>query len=340
MENNQQTESGNQNNSFYFKTLGRIAIIFLIGFTVYMLVSMIMLIFLTKSSKEIKVPQLIGKRYVDVHNTLIRNGLRPSLSFKEMYDVEDGLVLQQHPDAGNIISENDKINITVSRSNLILNTPNLIGMDLPKATNKLKNLHIYGKSLSMRTGIISYISSEKYPNNVIISQNPKANEKITPGVKINVLVSSGKVKENNKMPAIVGQSIDLVYDLLIAKGLYVNEKIVKTGDIKKSGIITSQSISKNRRIKKGQTVSVNVLWYDSKDHPYHAYEKINYVIPNQQKSGIFEAIVKDSHSERIRFSKKMRPGQKISFIFHRTGNVKIYITRDKVQFWVKEITVD
>ncbi len=40
-------------------------------------------------------------------------------------------------------------------------SPNLTGIELPFAVNKLKNLHSHNRSVSLATGAITYIPSEK-----------------------------------------------------------------------------------------------------------------------------------------------------------------------------------
>ena len=73
----------------YFKPVKRLALIFFLGFSVYLFVSTMMLIFLTKSSAEIKVPEVTGKRYMDVSNGLSRKGFRTELKFVDVYDETD-----------------------------------------------------------------------------------------------------------------------------------------------------------------------------------------------------------------------------------------------------------
>ncbi len=324
----------------YFKPVKRLALIFFIGFSVYLFVSTMMLIFLTKSSAEVKVPDVTGKRFVDVSNGLTRKGFTTELKFVDVYDIEDGIVLNQYPEAGRIALEESKITLTISRSKFFIDVPNLVGSQLPIAVNKLKNLHYQDKSVSISTGVISYIPSDKTAANVVIDQSPKAGTKISPDVKVNLLVSSGTAEADKKMPDVTGQSIDLCYDLLLAKGVIINQEVVKTDDINKSGLINSQSIPAETLIKDGDTVTVTVNYYSLTEHPYTAYELVEYVIPSDQPQGLYEVYIEDNHSKRIRFSSPSGPGQKIKFLFQRVGNAKIFINRDKKNIRVLSINVN
>jgi beta-lactam-binding protein with PASTA domain len=298
------------------------------------------LIFLTKSAPEIRVPEVTGKRFVDVSNGLARKGFRTELKFVDVYDIEDGIILNQYPESGRIALEESKITLTVSRSKFFIDVPSLTGSQLPIAVNKLKNLHYQDKSVSISTGVISYIPSEKTAANVVIDQSPKAGSKISPDVKVNLLVSSGSAGADNKMPDVTGQSIDLCYDLLMAKGVIVNQDIVKTNDMSKSGLINSQSIKPDSILKGGEVLNVSVNYYTLTEHPYYAYELVEYTVPSDQPQGLFEAYIEDNHSKRIRFSAPSGPGQKIKFLFQRVGNAKIFINRDKKNIRVLSINVD
>lgn len=324
----------------YFKPVKRLALIFFIGFSVYLFMSTMMLIFLTKSSAEVKIPDVTGKRFVDVSNGLTRKGFTTELKFVDVYDIEDGIILNQYPEAGRIALEESKITLTISRSKFFIDVPSLVGSQLPIAVNKLKNLHYQDKSVSISTGVISYIPSDKTAANVVIDQSPKAGTKISPEVKVNLLVSSGSAGVDKKMPDVTGQSIDLCYDLLLAKGVIVNQEIVKTDDINKSGLINSQSIPAETLVKDGDTVTVSVNYYSLTEHPYTAYELVEYIIPSDQPQGFYEVYIEDNYSKRIRFSSPSGPGQKIRFLFQRVGNAKIFINRDKKNIRVLSINVN
>jgi beta-lactam-binding protein with PASTA domain len=324
----------------YFGPIGKLALIFFLGFSLYLFVSSMMLVFLTRSSVEIKTPSVVGKKYVDVSNLLVRKGLKPDIKFVDVYDLDDGIVLSQNPESGAILPENSTLRLTVSRSNFYIDVPSLVGTEYPIAVNKLKNLHFLDKAVSISPGVVSYIPSESKAENVVIDQSPKAGIRITPDVKVNLLVSSGSTTAGNKMPDVTGQSIDLCFDLLLAKGLTVQQEIVKTGDIRKSGIIASQSIPSGRVVPEKGTVKLGIYFYDLKDQRYSAYEQIDYTIPVGEPEGLYEIMVEDNHSKRIVYSSMLKGGQKMKAVFNRVGNARIFINRDKKNIKVMSLNVD
>lgn len=306
--------------------------------TVFLFISTIVLVFLTKPEGEIKVPNVVGKQFVEVYNGLSRKGLNPQVKFYDAFDLDNGIILEQYPESGSIVSRGSRLKLTVSRSKVLVDVPTLTGIELPFALNKIKNLHVNNKSISLGVGIISYIPSDKDADNIVLDQSPRPGEKITPDRKINLLVSAGKAAPDTTMPAVEKQSIDLCLDLLLAKGLVVTQEIVNVGELGESGIIVSQTPAAATAVTPGTEVKLKVQHYTPKEPLYTAYEKMEYTISADEKEGLYEAYVDDSQSKRLCYSKKMKPGQKMDFVFRRTGNAKLIIMCDKKK--VKVIGID
>jgi serine/threonine-protein kinase len=326
--------------SFYYKTIGRIVLIFFLGFTFFLFISTLILIFLTKPEGEVEVPNVIGKRYIEVNNTLVRRELRPQISFQNVYDIENGVILNQQPDPGSIIPTGSRIHLTVSRSNLFVEVPNIVGLELPFALNKLRNQHVNERSVSLPVGVISYIPSEKSAENIVIDQSPRPGEKTTLERKINLLVSAGKVEDKMEMPGVTGQSIDLCFNLIAAKGVLVSQNIVPVNQKELSGLVAAQNPAAGAKINKGDTVTLSVNYFRMEEHPYLAYEKVNYIIPADEKAGVYEAYVEDNSSKRLCYYSSLNPGQAVNFVFHRTGNARVSVVSSKRVIKVFKFDVD
>ncbi|HDP80070.1 MAG TPA: PASTA domain-containing protein [Spirochaetes bacterium] len=324
----------------YFKPVGRLLMIFFVGFSFYLLVSTVVLLFLTKPEKEIAVPGVTGKYFNDVYNSLVRRGLKPELKFYDAYDIEPGIVLEQYPEKGDIVYEGSIMKLVVSRGIQSIDVPSLVGVELPFALNKLRNLHSYNRTVSLSVGVISYVPSEKTAENIVINQSPKAGEKVGPDRRVNLLVSAGKIDGEMKMPGVTGQSVDLCMSLLFSRGLGVNQEIVPTGQLDQSGTVTGQNPPADAAVKKGDTVTLRVLYYKPVEHAYRNYERVEFTVPGDKGAGLYEASIEDDAPRRIAYSREMKPGQKIDFIFHRSGNARINITRDKRVIKVIRIKAD
>ncbi|TAL33959.1 MAG: PASTA domain-containing protein [Spirochaetes bacterium] len=324
----------------YFKSVGRMALIFFVGFTFFFFISSIVLLFLTRPDKEVKVPGVVGKQFNEVYNSLMRKGLKPEIKFRDIYEIDNGTVLEQDPEAGEIVYEGRRVVLVVSRSKLILDVPNLAGMELPFALNKLKNLHIHDRTLTIGAGVISYVPSDKTADNIVIDQSPKPGEKIMPDRRINLLVSAGRTEGDMKMPDVTGQSVNLCIDLLLSKGMQIDQEVVETGQPEKSGIIEAQNPAKAAEIKRGDVAKLKIAHFKRKEREYNAYERVEFTVPRTIKTGLLEAYVEDNATKRIAFSKVMEPGQKIDFVFFRSGDSRVSIVQDKKVIKVIKVDAD
>lgn len=335
----EKTESGEKKFSF-FKTAGQILGIFLLGFTIYMLFSTIMLVSLTRPSGEVKVPDFVGEHFSDIYNGLARLELKPELEFRESFEMDDGVVLSQKPEQDTIVRKGSTLRLVVTRNVFTVEVPQLVGMEMHMGINKLKNLHFKERAVSLRTGVISYIPMEDKAEGIIIAQNPRAEEKVSPFQRVNLLVSAGKTGENGVMPQLKDQSIDIAYELLAARGMKVVQNIVKTADPDKSGLVAGHTPAAGSAVKKDSTARLTVLYYPLQDHPYYASEKVTWAIPSGEGPGLYEALVEDMDSRRICFAQNMKGGDTIEFVFFRTGNARILFTKDKTQVGVTTIDVE
>lgn len=324
----------------YLKFFGRIILILFIGLSLYLFVSSIMMAVLTKSAKDVKVADVTGQQFADVYNSLVRKGLKPELIFHDTFDVESGVVIKQHPEAGTIVPEGDPIKLTVSRSGYFIEVPNLVGKSLPVAKNSLSNLHYHGRTFAVGTGAVSFVPSDKTAENIVIAQSPKAGEKITPEQIVCLLVSAGQAADTRLMPNVKDQTIDLAFDLLSAKKLNVIQETADTWDKTKSGVIIEQTPAAGAAVAVGAVVRLKVALYPLHGHPYYAYEKFNYTIPANQSEGLYEAQVEDETSKRICFAATMGGGGQINFVYHRTGKAKISILKDKTVLSVIGVNVE
>ncbi len=325
---------------FSLRSICRLGLIIFVGLSIYLFISTIILLLLTKPNKEVVVPHVIGKEFVGIYNSLTRKGLKPDVKFLDVFDLDNGIILNQHPESGSIVPEGSKLNLVVSRSKIYITVPNLTGLKLPFAINKLKNLHANNRSFALGTGVISYIPSEKIKESVVIDHSPGADEEVAPDRKINLLVSTGKIDQGMRMPKVTGQSIDLCFDLLHAKGLTVIENLVVTDQKWRSGIVQSQKPDRGKEIKKGSIVRLKVYYYSIKEHPYTSYERIRYTIPSDDERGLYEVHIEDSRPKRIRYSRKRKPEDIIDLIFKRRGNAKVSITKNRKVLEVIGIDVD
>lgn len=316
----------------------KIFVLMVIYVTLFFIISTTVLMLRTQPLGEVKVPNVTGKRFTAVYGILDRKDLNPVLKFYDTFDVEDGIILRQDPQPGEVVSEGDRIKLVVSRSSLIIDMPPLVGKELPIARNMLKNLHLGERTISLGMGVVSYVPSETSGENIVIDQSPKAGEKVAPDQKVNILVSAGKVGPDMTMPSCTGQSIDLCFDLLLSKGVTVTQEVVNAENKNDTGRILEQTPPAGSPIAKGDVVNLKVAYSPADTHFFRGYEKIEYKIGDSDEAGVYEALVEDFDPQRVVSSTMLKPGQIFQFVFQRTGNARVSIMKDKKS--IKTIRID
>ncbi|HRX15477.1 MAG TPA: PASTA domain-containing protein [Spirochaetota bacterium] len=330
----------NQKKSGFFMRNRKYFLLMVVYVTLFMIVSTFMIVKLNQPAGKVRVPDVKGKIFNNVYNSLISRELKPEISFFDAQDVDSGIVLKQHPAPGSIVPRESRVKLVISRNNQKVEVPDVTGGPLIIAKNKLSTLHIGEKKVSLLPGVVSYIPSSEHEENTVIAQSPRAGEKVAPHSRINLLVSTGVLGRDSKMPQLSGQYIDLCYDLLLSLGVSVRQEIVPADSVEDSGRILKQSIEPGSDVSKGEEIVLTVAYFERENRYYQSYEKVSFSIPSDSKDVLYEAWVEDEEHKRIRFSKVCKANEKITFIFHRTGNARIEIVKDKVKEKIITIDVD
>ncbi len=317
-------------------------VLMLVYATVFLVFSTFLLVRLTQPEGKVKVPDVTGKKFIQVYNSIIQKDLRPQLRFTDAADIDSGVILKQFPDAGKVVSRDSQITLMVSRNQQKVELPSLVGDELVIAKNKLRTLNIGERKISLDPGVVSYMPSEKHAENIVIAQSPKPGDRVTPDSRVNLLVSMGSIKPEMKMPDISDQHIDLTYDLLLSYGVGIEEEIVEAETLEQSGKVIEQTPAAGTSIQKGDTVTLKVAFYERDMKYYSAYEKVSIIVPNSREGQPvqYEAWVDDDLQKRIRFSKMCTPGEEISFVFFRKGNARIELLKNKKKEKVLRINTD
>ncbi len=320
----------------------RIFVLMFVYVTLFLFVSTFMLVTLTQPAGTVRMPDVTGKLFTQVYNMLEQNELRPELTFRDAADIDSGLVLRQYPEPGKIVSRESIVKLVISRNVQKVEVPSLVGEELVIARNKLGTLNIGERNVSLDTGVITYIPSEKHSENIVIAQSPRPGDRVSPDSRVNMLVSMGSIKPEMKMPDVSGQHIDLVFDLLLSYGVNIEEIIEPTDTLAESGLILEQTPAAGSALSKGDTVSLKVAFFERDITYYRSYEKVSLVAPGGSDDGAaqYEAWIDDDMQRRIRFSSVLEPGEKISFVFYRTGAAHIEILRNKKREKVLRIDAD
>ncbi len=188
------------------------------------------------NKNDIELPDFVGVKYEDIKT--MDNGKYSKLGFSVTEEpnsqYEKGVVFAQSPTPGIRVKEDyQDVKLKVSSGPELATVPNVHNMTLSSAQAKLNSM-----------GFTNIVTVEKDDKNItadcVISTNPKAGEQVAKDTQITIYYSSGKGK-NQKVPNVVGQSLEQGRSSLIASGFDVS--VSEQNDSKPAGTILSQDIT-------------------------------------------------------------------------------------------------
>lgn len=132
--------------------------------------------------KEIRMINVTGKSKAEAQKEC---GDISAIIWKEEYsdDVKKGIIISQNISEGEIVSEEQKLVLTVSRGKEKTAMPKLFGMELEQAKKKLKKIHFSWK--------VQRKESEK-EDGIVLSQSIPEGKKVVRGTTVKLTVSKQK----------------------------------------------------------------------------------------------------------------------------------------------------
>lgn len=188
------------------------------------------------NKSDIELPDFVGVKYEDIKT--MDNGKYSKLGFSVTEEpnsqYEKGVVFAQSPTPGIRVKEDyQDVKLKVSSGPELATVPNVHNMTLSSAQAKLNSM-----------GFTNIVTVEQDDKNItadcVISTDPKAGEQVSKDTQITIYYSSGKGK-NQKVPNVVGQSLEQGRSSLIASGFDVS--VSEQNDSKPAGTILSQDIT-------------------------------------------------------------------------------------------------
>ncbi len=314
-----------QNGSFrkFLSRNKRFFALIIVIFTVFMMSSTLMLIFLTRPAGKVVVPDVVDEKFTSVYGSLIKRDLKPMIVFYDSADLVDGIIIAQHPQAGKVVTRESRIKLTVTRNNFRAKVPDLTGLQLAIARNNLATLTVGSQHAALEIGVITYVPSETAAENTVIDQTPKADQFVTKDTPVNLLVSSGSLKAEALVPQIAGQYIDLITGLLVSRNILAAQNVVSDSDAE-NGMVIDQSLSPG---SPAGPMQISVAFREPQKRYYKAYDLASFQTPKDRDgvATVYEAWVSDDGGKRLCLKRESLPGEKVDFVFYRKGNATIEI---------------
>ncbi|MCF7824346.1 MAG: PASTA domain-containing protein [Candidatus Marinimicrobia bacterium] len=230
-----------------------ILILGVIGLLIGLLFNNIILPLYVNWNDEIRVPSLTHTDLTEAEKILTERKLHFAVK-DTVYrrDIPDRFIMDQYPEAGQMVKENRKIQLTISLPPAKLEMPDLIAITQRQAAIALEKL---GLMLSA----VYTDSSDLYEKTVVIEQSVAAGLPVAPGDSIYLTVSLGKRNLKKTMPDLLNKGLDEAERVLQKRGFTLGEITFTESDELLPNTVVSQSIASGKVFPKERMVTVDLI---------------------------------------------------------------------------------
>lgn len=320
----------------------KVAFIFLFAVAVMSAGAFMVLRFFV-TGREVDMPNVIGRDFVDASRILSEHGLNTVKIEGEKYSTQmpKGYVVQQDPIPNQRVKLNRIIKVFLSSGTEQGQVPRLTGYSISDVKPRLT-------SAGLEMGSVTRIHSDDFPQEgMIIAHTPPANAAIQRGSKVNLLVSLGPHSVTLMMPDLKDMGLQEALKVLERRGLKQGHISYETSSsLRKADVVLAQSPQANERVESNTAVDLVVSSVDMTADASRAVE-LYYVVPARSKSpeDTYEDLspryieIKVEHDgEAISWVREQPPGKGVSIPMHITGRgvAKIYVDDNLTEIMICE----
>lgn len=204
----------------------------------------------SSNSNMVEVPTVLNLSEEEAVEVLKSSNLKANISrYADSNNYSEGKVMEQDPSPKTKVKPFSTVNLVISQGREV-EVPDLSGMNLEQAEEKLKEV---GLSL----GKTNSEYSDSVEKDKIISQSPRADEKVQVSSEIDVNVSLGEEEPdqvNVSVPDFSNMVESDAINLANESGLVVRNINYEYSDNVERGLVISQSISANTQVAENSNI--------------------------------------------------------------------------------------
>lgn len=270
------------------------------------------------SSTDAKVPNVIGQKVEDARVMIENNNLVPNVS--EVFDdkIAPGFVISQLPDGDTITKEKRMINIIISKGPEEKIIPNLAGVSLLDAQNKLL-------AIGVRVGKVeNRIVPNVAEDSKVYLQSIAPNTKATPDMIVDLVIAK-KEEIAIEVPNLAALNLTEIKNTLLSKNLELGTVTYEETNKVAAGNLVSQNPGNGSKVKPSTQINivlakeVNKSKTSSKDNVF-----IDFIVPE----GKGNQKVKITIGQEVVYERNHNPGEIIRQSFPRGSGLIRYSVDD------------
>ncbi|MBP0979500.1 MAG: PASTA domain-containing protein, partial [Oscillospiraceae bacterium] len=200
-------------------------------------------------SKEVEVPDLVGKVYQEVLKEDKYKSFdiqQETTSYSEEYD--EGYIFEQTPNPGRVVKNKAIIKVKVSKGRKFVTIPDFSNKRSDTATSELQKL---GLKVS-----VAKMHDPEITENFVIKTNPDKDSEVPMGTTVRVYVSTGAEQKLVSVPSLIGVKLEDAVKLLKEQDLNIGEISSVDTDIPE-GIIVAQDPDKDSQVPVNTFININ-----------------------------------------------------------------------------------
>ncbi len=205
---------------------------------------------------EIRVPSLthtdLEKATKILHERTLEWTIKDTI-FRR--DIPSRFIMDQHPEAGQMVKENRKIQLTINLPPAKLEMPDLIAITERQATIALDRLGLV---------LVETLtdSSDLFERTVVTHQSVLAGLPVAPGDSITITVSLGKRNLKKIMPDLLNKGLDEARRILETQGFTLGQiQSTQNSDLLPNTVV-SQSVPGGKEFPRERVIQVDLMITD------------------------------------------------------------------------------
>ena len=202
---------------------------------------------------EIRVPSLTHTDLADANTILSERNLEWTIK-DTVYrrDIPTGFIMDQYPEAGQMVKEYRKIQLTISLPPEKEAMPELIAITQRQAQIAMDRVGLF------LAGVLGD-SSDFYEKTVVMDQSVAAGLPVAPGDSIFLTVSLGKRNLKKTMPDVLNKSLDVAGRLLLSNGFTLGAVSETQNPELLPNTVVHQSVPQGKIFSRERNVVVDLM---------------------------------------------------------------------------------
>ena len=236
----------------YIKYPGLIVGVFITLFLLLLLVDRIIMPAVVHTGRECILPDITNLSLREAKEILQKRDLSLRVLAEEYNPLKPpGIIVSQSPAPQAKVKKGRIIKVVVSKGEKMVLVPDLKGVSLRQA-----EIMLHEKGLEV--GEITWVSSDTFPENVVVESSPSFGLSVPLGMSVNLGVSLGSSPDWVRMPDLVGTSLKEIKSILKELGLEIGEIQYETKDYLPPETVLEQFPQEGAEVKKGTKVNLKV----------------------------------------------------------------------------------